>query len=62
MFGYQKNRESDENIWEQEWEEEDIPGNIRMELDFFTKEAKDGYETVGRDILVPPGLWGVQET
>ena len=61
-YGYLKDEESQETVWQTDWSLGYIPSNIRIEIDFLVNEKKNSVQTLHQDVLVPAGFLGVEET
>jgi type II secretory pathway pseudopilin PulG len=60
-YGFLQDEESTVVFWQDSWSFNDIPLNVRIEIDFLYPE-EERVLTTQRDVLIPPGYLGVPLT
>lgn len=60
-FGYQKGEENVSYEWKKDWEQEGVPANVRVELDFLIMDEKEQKTLeVYKDVFIPHGVYGAE--
>jgi len=59
FYGHKKEEDRTENVWKNSWSFDEIPANVRIEIDFFEENKNQGIKTIVRDVLNPTGHWGI---
>ena len=62
MFGFAKGEETITYDWEDEWEQAEIPANVRIEMAILIKDGDESQElNVFKNVFIPKGSFGEEE-